>query len=222
MNSVFDGSVEISLEETVLRREMVDAGASFFQRGYATGSAGNLSLKLPDGNILTTPTGSSLGILDASSLSKISVAGEWLSGLKPSKEAAFHLSLYQNDPNCQAVVHLHSTYLTALSCRTDLDKQNAIRPFTPYVVMRMGNIPVVPYFRPGDARLGECLGELAVRHNAFLLANHGSVVTGNSLREAANNAEELEETAKLMFILKEYDIRYLSDEEIHELRTLYA
>lgn len=104
--------------EQQAREEMVRLGASFFQRGYATGSAGNLSLLLPDGALLATPTGSCLGELQADRLSKVSLNGDWLSGDKPSKEISFHRALYLNNPECKAVVHLHCTYLTALSaCR---------------------------------------------------------------------------------------------------------
>jgi len=114
-------------------------------------------------------------------------------------------------------VHLHSTYLTALSCLEGLNPEDAVRPFTPYVVMRVGKVPVVPYYRPGDVRLGEDLGQLASRYKAFLLANHGPVVTGKNLRAAADNMEELEETAKLIFILGDRKIRYLTESEIAEL-----
>lgn len=208
----------IPQEEQDLRTEMVRIAASFFQRGYATGSAGNLSLLLPDGNLLATPTGSSLGYLDALQLSKVSADGEWISGDKPSKEVRLHLALYHNNPRCKAVVHLHSTWATALSCLQELDKDNVIRPFTPYVVMRMGTIPLVPYYPPGDPRIARDLAALAASHQAFLLANHGSVVCGDNLREAANNAEELEETAKLIFALAGQPVRYLSAQEIAQLR----
>lgn len=100
--------------EQSLREEMTRIASSFFQRGYATGSAGNLSLLLPDGNLLATPTGSCLGNLDPQRLSKVAADGEWLSGDKPSKEVLFHLALYRNNPRCKAVVHLHSTWSTAL------------------------------------------------------------------------------------------------------------
>ncbi|MGL4723411.1 MAG: aldolase [Scandinavium sp.] len=209
----------MSQQEARLREEMVRIAHSFFQRGYATGSAGNLSLLLPDGNLLATPTGSSLGNLDAGRLSKVSAEGEWLSGDKPSKEVRFHLALYRNNPRCRAVVHLHSAWSTALSCLQGLDPQSVIRPFTPYVVMRMGDIPLIPYYRPGDERIACDLAALAGQHQAFLLANHGPVVCGESLQEAANNAEELEETAKLIFILGDRPIRYLSADEIAELRS---
>ncbi|ORM57402.1 aldolase [Pantoea rodasii] len=207
------------MTEQQAREEMVQLGASFFQRGYATGSAGNLSLLLEDGNLLATPTGSCLGELQADRLSKVTMQGEWISGDKPSKEVAFHRALYLNNLACKAVVHLHSHYLTALSCLNDLDSENCIRPFTPYVVMRVGDVPVVPYYKPGDDRLAEDLAQLAPRYNAFLLANHGPVVVGKSLREAANNTEELEETARLMFTLGDRSIRYLSDSEVAELRN---
>ncbi|ERK07399.1 Ribulose-5-phosphate 4-epimerase [Pantoea sp. AS-PWVM4] len=207
------------MTEQQARLEMVQLGASFFQRGYATGSAGNLSLLLEDGNLLATPTGSCLGELQADRLSKVTMQGEWISGDKPSKEIAFHRALYLNNPQCKAVVHLHSHYLTALSCLQGLDTENCIRPFTPYVVMRVGDVPVVPYYKPGDQRLAEDLAQLASRYRAFLLANHGPVVVGKTLREAADNTEELEETARLMFTLGDRAIRYLSDDEVAELRN---
>lgn len=112
--------------EQSLREEMTRIASSFFQRGYATGSAGNLSLLLPDGNLLATPTGSCLGNLDPQRLSKVAADGEWLSGDKPSKEVLFHLALYRNNPRCKAVVHLHSTWSTALSCLQGLDSSNVI------------------------------------------------------------------------------------------------
>lgn len=207
------------MTEQQAREEMVKLGASFFARGYATGSAGNLSLLLEDGTLLATPTGSCLGELQADRLSKVTLEGEWLSGDKPSKEIAFHRALYAGDADCKAVVHLHSHYLTALSCLEGLDTQNCIRPFTPYVVMRVGDVPVVPYYKPGDTRLAEDLAQLAGQYRAFLLANHGPVVIGKSLREAADNTEELEETARLMFTLGDRAIRYLSAGEVAELRS---
>lgn len=205
------------MTEQQLRDEMVHIGASLFSRGYATGSAGNLSLLLPDGNVLATPTGSCLGELQAETLSVVTPEGEWISGNKPSKEVAFHRAIYLNNPDCKAIVHLHSHYLTALSCLEDLDTGNCIRPFTPYVVMRVGDVPVVPYYRPGDNRIADDLARLAPDYRAFLLANHGPVVTGSSLREATNNTEELEETARLIFTLGDRRIRYLTSDEIDEL-----
>lgn len=208
------------MTESILRDNLVDLAKSLFDRGYATGGAGNLSLVLPCGNILATPTGASLGRLKPQSLSKVDTSGQHLSGDKPSKEVAFHLAIYANNPACKAIVHLHSTYLTALSCLHKLDSNNAIKPFTPYLVMRIGRLPVIPYLRPGDPKIASMLGERAAQARAFLLANHGSVVTGQDIFDAVDNAEELEETAKLMFILKDKDIRYLTEEEIHVLEGM--
>lgn len=105
------------MTEQQLREEMVQIGASLFSRGYATGSAGNLSLLLPDGNLLATPTGACLGELQAQRLSVVTLQGEWISGDKPSKEVTFHRAVYLHNPACKAIVHLHSHYLTALSAR---------------------------------------------------------------------------------------------------------
>ncbi|HBR7459365.1 TPA: aldolase, partial [Klebsiella pneumoniae] len=159
-----------------------------------------------------------LGELQAQRLSVVTLQGEWISGDKPSKEVTFHRAVYLHNPACKAIVHLHSHYLTALSCLQGLDPHNCIRPFTPYVVMRVGDVPVVPYYRPGDDRIAQALAGLAPRYNAFLLANHGPVVTGSSLREATNNTEELEETARLIFTLGNREIRYLTADEVKELR----
>ncbi|MBD8513633.1 aldolase [Photobacterium sp. CAU 1568] len=205
------------MTEQALREEMVTLARSMFERGYATGGAGNLSLKLPDGNFLTTPTGSSFGRLVAERLSVVDIDGNHLSGDRPSKEIAFHLAIYRNSPDCNAIVHLHSTYLTALSCLEGLDSDNAIKPFTPYYVMRVGQLPVIPYLRPGDPQIATELANRAADYRAFLLANHGPVITGTDLRDAVDNAEELEETAKLALMLDGKAIRYLTDAEVSDL-----
>ena len=208
------------MTEQSLRDTMVMLGASLFARGYATGGAGNLSARLPDGTLIATPTGSCLGRLEADRLAKVSLDGRHLDGDRPSKEVAFHLALYHNNPECQAVVHLHCTHLTALSCLDGLNPANVIRPFTPYYVMRVGSLPLIPYYKPGDARIAEELGRRAQEAGAFLLANHGPVVMGKNLVEAVNNMEELEETARLALLLHGQPIRYLSDPEIDELRKM--
>ncbi len=135
--------------EAELRKEFVNLCQSLFDRGYATGGAGNISLRLPSGNILTTPTGSSLGRLNMDRLSVVSMDGEHLSGDKPSKEAEFHLAIYREKSDCGAIVHLHCTALTAVSCLKDLDYTNALKACTPYYIMRIGQLPVVPYYKPG-------------------------------------------------------------------------
>ncbi|MFT6141481.1 MAG: ribulose-5-phosphate 4-epimerase/fuculose-1-phosphate aldolase [Psychromonas sp.] len=206
------------ITEQQLRVQMTTLARSMFERGYATGGAGNLSLKLPNGTFLATPTGSSFGRLDPQRLSIVDLDGKHLSGDRPSKEVTFHLAIYKNKPDCNAIVHLHSTYLTALSCLEGLDPDNAISAFTPYYVMRIGKLPVVPYMRPGDPRIAEELGKLAKYHRAFLLANHGPVITGSDFTDAVDNAEELEETAKLALMLKGKAIRYLTETEIEDLQ----
>lgn len=201
------------------RIQLVELATSLFTRGYSVGGAGNISLRLDDGSILATPTNSCLGRLQAEQLSRADLSGKHLDGAAPTKELPLHLALYANDPACKAVVHLHSTYITALSCLKGLDPENALSPFTPYYVMKVGKLPVVPYYKPGSSKLGDAAEKLAGKVNAFLLANHGSVVCGKSLLDAVNAAEELEETARLYFVLlaSGKDIRYLSQEEIAEL-----
>lgn len=198
---------------------MVRLGRSFYERGYTVGGAGNLSVRLDDNRVLVTPTGSSLGRLQAERLSVLDMDGNVLEGDKPSKESVFHLAMYKKNPICKAIVHLHSTYLTALSCLEGLDPSNAMRAFTPYYVMRAGKIQVIPYYRPGSPKIAEELSERALTGKAFLLANHGVVVTGSGLLDAADNTEELEETAKLFFILQGQKIRYLTDEEVKDLEN---
>ncbi|GJJ79886.1 aldolase [Pasteurella canis] len=199
--------------------EMVKLARSLFERGYTVGGAGNLSVRLDDKRILVTPTGSSLGRLEAESLSVLDMDGHLLSGKKPSKESVFHLAMYKKNPDCKAIVHLHSTYLTALSCLENLNPENAMQAFTPYYVMRVGKLPVIPYYRPGDVNIARELSERALSGKAFLLANHGVVVTGSDLVDAVDNTEELEETAKLYFILQGQKIRYLTDSEVKDLEN---
>lgn len=211
-------------DTAAIKAEFIAAARSLFERGYATGAAGNMSVVLPDGNVLATPTGSSMGNLDPERLSIVTMDGEHIGGDRPTKEVSFHLAVYRNNPELKAVVHLHSTYCTALSCLNDLNPESAVRPFTPYVVMRMGDIPLVPYFRPGSPKLAEEIARLAPRHKAFLLANHGPVTCGKNLTEAMNNAEELEATAKIYFVLNadRERIAWLSDDQISELRSVKA
>ncbi|MDH2924976.1 ribulose-5-phosphate 4-epimerase/fuculose-1-phosphate aldolase [Nicoletella semolina] len=199
--------------------QMVNLARSFYERGYSVGGAGNLSVRLDDNRILVTPTGSSLGRLVPERLSVVDMQGNWISGDKPSKEYVFHLALYQQNPNCNAVVHLHSTYLTALSCVEGLNTDNAIQAFTPYYVMRVGKLQVIPYYRPGSPKIAEELAARANTGKAFLMANHGIVVTGSDLIDACDNTEELEETAKLFFTLQHQSIRYLSDDEVKDLEN---
>lgn len=168
------------MNEATLRDEMARLSASLFQRGYSVGSAGNISARV-EGGLLITPTNSCLGTLDPARISKLDQAGRHVSGDKPSKEVFLHRAFYDTRPGTGAVVHLHSTYATALSCLADIDPEDCVPPLTPYVVMRVGRVKLVPYFRPGDERGGALIEALGGQHAAVLLANHGPVVAGTSL-----------------------------------------
>jgi len=209
------------MTEASLRERVCLLGRSLFDRGYAVGGAGNLSARLSDGGFLVTPTGSCLGRLEPETLACVGADNAPKAGPKPSKEFAFHHALYAARPQAGAVVHLHSTYLTALSCLRGLDTDNAIRAFTPYYVMRVGALPVVPYFKPGSPEIGRALAALARKSaaNAFLLASHGAVVLGRDIEDAVDNAEELEETAKLVFLLRGQDIHFLSEDQLSQLKA---
>ena len=203
------------MTETALRHTMTALGASLFERGYSSGSGGNLSARLPDGTFLATPTNSSLGRLVPEKLSKVLPDGALVSGDPASKESAFHLALYAARPDIGGIVHLHCTHAVALSCCLGLNEDDVIRPFTPYYVMKVAPLPLLPYFKPGSPEIAGALVEKAGLTNCFLLANHGPVVMGKTLEDAVNMAEELEETARLVFLLHgaKDGIRYLSDEE---------
>lgn len=202
-----------------MRRELVELSRSLFARGYVTGSAGNISVRVDARRILATPSGASLGRLSEEGLSLVGLDGKLLSGPPASKETAFHLVLYNNDPDCGSVVHLHSTWLTALACRSDLDPECPIKPFTPYYVMKIGQLQVIPYYPPGDERIAEEICCWAGRRKAFLLRNHGGIVAADTLAKAVDMSEELEETAKLYCMLDRDKIKYLSDEEVRVLRN---
>ena len=204
------------VNETALRDEMTRLARSLFERGYSVGSAGNISARLDDGWLIT-PTNSCLGTLDPARISKLDEAGNHVAGDKPSKEVFLHRAFYDTRPGTGAVVHLHSTYATALSCLADLDPQDCIPPLTPYVVMRVGRVRLVPYFRPGDPSGGALITELGGRYSAVLLANHGPVVSGKELTATVYAAEELEETAKLLVILRGAPVRMLTAANVAEL-----
>lgn len=205
------------MNEQELRERMAMHGASLFQRGYSCGGSGNISAKLDDG-ILISPTSSCLGRLDPGRISKVSFAGEHLAGDKPSKEIYLHVMMYEQRPDAGAVVHLHSPYSVAVSCLEGVDPGNVIPPITPYFVMRIGKLPLVAYFRPGDPAMAEAARGPAKDHVAVLLANHGPVVSGASLDAAVYAAEELEAAAKLYLMLRGMKIRLLNGQQVEALK----
>ena len=206
--------------ETQLRDEMARLSLSLFQRGYSVGSAGNISARVEDGWLIT-PTNSCLGTLDPARISKLDANGNHVAGDKPSKEVFLHRAFYDTRPGTGAVVHLHSTYATALSCLADLDPEDCIPPLTPYVVMRVGRVKLVPYFKPGDMRGGALIEALGGQFSAVLLANHGPVVSGKDLTSTVFAAEELEETAKLLITLRGAPVRMLTAADVAELRDTF-
>jgi 3-dehydro-4-phosphotetronate decarboxylase len=206
--------------ENELRQDIVRWGRSLFERGFITGSAGNISVKLDDGYLMT-PTNSCLGFLDPERISRLDTAGTPIGGDKPTKEIHLHLAFYEARPAARAVVHLHSTFATALSCLADIDWEDAVAPITPYVVMRVGRVPVLPYVKPGAPEIGSMVRERAPDHAAILLANHGPVVAGQSLEAAVYAAEELEETARLILLTRSMKVRRLTPEQIAELNAAF-
>ncbi|GLK81007.1 3-oxo-tetronate 4-phosphate decarboxylase [Methylopila turkensis] len=209
-------------EETRLREKLCACGASLFRRGLTFGSTGNLSVALPDGGWLMTPTNASLGELDPARLSKIDADGRHVGGDKPTKESFLHQAMYGERPGANAVVHLHSTHSVAVSCLDGVDCENCLPPITAYYVMRVGRLPLVPYHAPGDAALAEAVRKLAGTHHAVLLANHGPVVAGTTLDAAMHATEELEETAKLYLLLRGSRVRPLTCEQVEELREKHS
>lgn len=203
-----------------LAEEAVWAGRRLAERGLSPGTSGNLSVRTADG-FLATPTGADLGALDAADLAVLDPAGRHVAGPPPTKETDFHLACYRARPAAGAVVHLHSRSAVAVSCLAGLDPRSTIPPLTPYFVMRVGRLPLVPYHRPGDARLGPAVEQAARGSACLLLANHGPVVTGPDLASATAAAEELEETAALHLLLSGHATRPLDADQTAELERVF-
>lgn len=208
------------MNETKHREDIVLLGKSMYDRGLTHGGTGNISVRLDDGWLLT-PTGSSLGRLDPASLTKLDWKGRHVSGDKPSKELMLHLAMYQERPDSGAVVHLHSTHSVAVSVLEGLDPHDLLPAITAYYAMRVGKLPLVPYYAPGDPALAAAVRSFSSKHHAMLLAHHGPVVAGSSLSAAVDATEELEETAKLFLLIFQHKFRTLTPENIAEIRRLY-
>lgn len=205
-----------------MRGLLVTLGGSLFARGYSVGSAGNISVRLADGYLMT-PTNSCLGRLEAGRISKLDGDFQHVSGDKPSKEVFMHRAVYQARPGAGAVVHLHSTMATAVACLADVDGQSPIPALTPYFVMRVGrHLPVVPYYRPGDAAMEPAIHEAALGASAMLLSNHGPVVSGRTLTDAVYAAEELEEAARLFLLLRGSAVRPLTPGQVEDLLATFG
>jgi 3-dehydro-4-phosphotetronate decarboxylase len=208
------------MQESALREQICELGRSIFERGLTHGSTGNISARCADGWLLT-PTGSNLGRLDPARLSKLDWSGKLISGDAPSKESFLHLAMYQERDRNQAVIHLHGTHSVAVSVLEGLDPDDLLPPLTAYYVMRIGTLPLVPYYAPGDLALAEAVRRYAGRHHALLLANHGPVVAGTSLAASADAIEELEATAKLFLLLQGQRIRPLTPAQAADIKRRY-
>lgn len=201
--------------------ELCEAADSFHRRGYAFGATGNLSVRVGE-TVWVTPTGRPLCGLTSEDLALVDFSGATLNRNRPSKEAPFHLAIYRARAEARAVVHLHSTHAVALSCLADLDEQEPLPPLTPYYFMRVAPLAVIPYHRPGSPALAAAVERAAPAHNSLLLRHHGLICLGSSLSEAADRAEELEETARLYFLLRGERVRHLSAGDIEELRRVFG
>ena len=205
------------MNETRTRDLIVEMAKSLFDRGLTFGSSGNISVRTEEGWLMT-PTGCSMGNTDPNSISKLGKNGNLLSGDPPTKESFLHLAMYEKRPQDSAVVHLHSTHSVAVSCLDGINPENVLPPITAYYVMRIGILPLIPYFPPGDIKLANVVREMASKHHAVLLANHGPVVSGKSLKDAVYATEELEETAKLFLLLQGHKTKYLNSIEEEALK----
>jgi ribulose-5-phosphate 4-epimerase/fuculose-1-phosphate aldolase len=209
------------MTENEAREAVCRLGASLFARGLTFGSSGNISVRV-EGGWLMTPTNVALDQLDPARLSRLDADLRLISGDPPTKESLLHRVMYEGRADAGAVVHLHSTYSVAVSVLADVDPADVLPPITAYYVMRVGRLPLVPYFPPGDSALAEAVRPLVGKHHAVLLANHGPVVAGTSLNAAAGAIEELEETAKLHLLLQGHRTRPLTPDQVAALRARYG
>ena len=191
------------MNESKLREQICMFASSMFNRGLTHGSTGNISVRLNNDEILVTPSGSSFGRLDPNQIVKVTKNGELIGSSTPTKELPLHQAFYKTrGMKSGAVVHLHSTHSVALSMLPDINEDSVLPPYTPYSIMLLGKVKLLPFFVPGDPAMGEAIKGLAGKRSAVLLANHGPVVSGKNLESSVNAIEELEATAKLALILK--------------------
>uniref|UniRef100_UPI003BA88A37 3-oxo-tetronate 4-phosphate decarboxylase n=1 Tax=Stappia sp. TaxID=1870903 RepID=UPI003BA88A37 len=208
-------------EEARLREEICLLAKSMFDRGLTGGSTGNISARTPDGGLLVSPTGTSFGRLDPSRLSRFDADGRQIGGDKPTKEMPLHTAFYDTRSTAGAVVHLHSCHSVAWSLMPEVDEDNFLPPLTPYAIMKLGKVKLLPFFMPGDPAMGDAVRGLAGKRSAVMLANHGPVVAGKDVEAACNAIEELEDTARLAILMRGHQARRLSDEQVRALVTKF-
>lgn len=207
------------MRDTVLREQICLLAKSMFDRGLTGGSTGNISARTEDGGLLVSPTGTSFGRLDPARLSHFNVEGNLLDGDPPTKEMPLHAAFYDTRSTAGAVVHLHSCHSVAWSMMPEVDPDNFLPPLTPYAIMKLGRVKLLPFYRPGDPAMGEAVRGLAGKRTAVMLANHGPVVAGKDVEAACNAIEELEDTARLAMLMRGYEARMLSEDQVTDLVT---
>ena len=208
-------------EETRLREQICLLAKSLFDRGLTHGSTGNISARTPDGGLLVSPTGTSFGRLDPGRLSRFDAQGTLVDGDKPTKEMPLHTAFYDTRTTAGAVVHLHSTHSVALSMLPDADPDDFLPPMTPYAIMKLGKVRLLPFFLPGDPAMGEAVRGLAGKRSAVMLANHGPVVAAKDVEAACNAVEELEKTAKLALLLRGTKAQMLTPDQVRTVVTKF-
>ncbi|MEL7115931.1 MAG: aldolase [Pseudomonadota bacterium] len=205
------------MTETQLREQICLLSKSLFDRGLTHGSTGNISARTDDGGLLVSPTGTSFGRLDPARLSRFDATGAHIGGDAPTKEMPLHTAFYNTRAHAGAVVHLHSSHCVALSMMPDVDADDFLPPLTPYAIMLLGRVKLLPFFLPGDAAMGQAVRALRGKRAAVMLANHGPVVSGKTVDAACNAIEEMEETAKLALMTRSETVQMLSDMQIKAL-----
>ena len=208
-------------DEAKLREQICLLAKSIFDRGLTGGSTGNISARTDDGGLLVSPTGTSFGRLDPARLSRFDAGGKLVDGDAPTKEMPLHTAFYETRSKAGAVVHLHSCHSVALSMLPDVDPDNFLPPLTPYGIMKLGRVKLLPVFLPGDAAMGEAVRGLAGKRSAVMLANHGPVVAGKDVEAACNAVEELEDTAQLALMTRGMNPRLLDEAQIRSLVTKF-
>jgi ribulose-5-phosphate 4-epimerase/fuculose-1-phosphate aldolase len=209
------------MTETKLRETICLLAKSMFDRGLTGGSTGNISARTEDGGLLVSPTGTSFGRLDPARLSRFDADGNFVSGDQPTKEMPLHSAYYDTRSTAGAVVHLHSCHSVALSMMPDVDPDNFLPPMTPYSIMKLGKVTLLPFFMPGDPAMGDSVRGLAGKRSAVMLANHGPVVAGKDIEAACNAIEELEDTAKLAIMMRGYEAKMLTPEQVNAVVTQF-
>jgi ribulose-5-phosphate 4-epimerase/fuculose-1-phosphate aldolase len=207
------------MTENALRELICTLAKSMFDRGLTGGSTGNVSARTEDGGLLVSPTGTSFGRLDPARLSRFNSAGQLISGDQPTKEMSLHSAFYDTRSTAGAVVHLHSCHSVALSMMPDADEDNFLPPYTPYAIMKLGRVKLLPFYRPGDPAMGAAVRSLAGKRSAVMLANHGPVVAAKDIEAACNAIEELEDTARLAMLMRGINARMLSTAQVDDLIT---